>query len=61
MGRFSEVAIDIINDLHVKCIDYDTKYTPLINAVNKLQETEETNILADKLDKTIKKADTKKI
>ena len=41
MEQFSEVAIDIINDLYVKCIDYDTKYTPLINAVNKLQKYED--------------------
>lgn len=49
MERYSDIAIDIINDLHTERIDYDSEYIPLINAANKLAEyenAEESGLLA---------------
>lgn len=41
MERFSDKAIEIINDLHTERLDYNSEYLPLINAANKLQEIED--------------------
>ena len=44
MERYSDRAIEIINDLHTERLDYDSKYTPLIDAANQLAAYESTNL-----------------
>lgn len=43
MERFSDIAIEIINNLHTERLDYETEYLPLINAANSLSDYEDTN------------------
>lgn len=38
--RFSDRAIEIINELHRERLDYESEYLPLIEAVNRLAELE---------------------
>lgn len=41
MKRYAEAAIEIINDLHMERLDYDTEYLPLIDAAIQLKNLEE--------------------
>lgn len=43
MKRFSDIAIEIINNLHTERLDYKTEYLPLIDAANSLSDYEDTN------------------
>lgn len=43
MERFSDIAIEIINNLHTERLDYETEYLPLIDAANTLANYEDTN------------------
>ncbi|MCH5213065.1 MAG: hypothetical protein J1G06_08615 [Oscillospiraceae bacterium] len=40
MERYSDTAIDIINDLHADRLDYHSEYMPLINAAQVLEDYE---------------------
>lgn len=42
MDCYSDVAIDIINDMHTDRLDYQTEYLPLIDAATRLSEFEST-------------------
>ena len=42
MDCYSDVAIDIINDMHTDRLDYQTEYLPLIDAATRLSEYEST-------------------
>lgn len=44
MERFSDTAIDIINNLHGERIDYDSEYSPLIDAAYKLEDYEDSGV-----------------
>ena len=41
MERLSEIATEILNELHTERIDYTGEYLPLIDAINKLAEYED--------------------
>ena len=41
MGRLSDTAIEIINDLHTERLEYTSEYIPLIDSANKLAEYED--------------------
>lgn len=43
MERFSDNAIQIINDLHTERLDYKSEYLPLIDAADQLAAYESTN------------------
>ena len=44
MARYSDTAIEIINDLHTERMDYQSEYLPLIDAANQLAAYESTGI-----------------
>ena len=44
MERYSDTAIEIINDLHTERMDYQSEYLPLIDAANQLAAYESTGI-----------------
>lgn len=48
MERYSDKAIEIVNELYPNKIDYYSEYLPLIDAVNRLFEIED--ILCDNSD-----------
>lgn len=41
MERLSDIAIEIINDLHTERLEYTSEYIPLIDSANKLAEYED--------------------
>lgn len=41
MERLSEIATEILNELHTERLDYTGEYLPLIDAINKLAEYED--------------------
>lgn len=41
MERLSEIATEILNELHTERLDYTGEYIPLIDAINKLAEYED--------------------
>lgn len=44
MERYSDRAINIINELHRERLDYQSEYLPLIDAANKLSAYEDTGL-----------------
>lgn len=44
MERYSDRAIEIINELHRERLDYYSEYLPLIDAANKLSAYEDTGL-----------------
>lgn len=44
MERYSDWAIEIINELHRERLDYQSEYLPLIDAANKLSAYEDTGL-----------------
>lgn len=44
MERYSDRAIEIINELHRERLDYQSEYLPLIDAANKLSAYEDTGL-----------------
>ena len=40
MERLSDIAIEIINELHTERLDYNSEYLPLIDAAQKLDDLE---------------------
>lgn len=40
MERLSDIAIEIINELHTERLDYNSEYLPLIDAAQKLNDIE---------------------
>lgn len=63
MERLSDIAIEIINELHTERLDYNSEYLPLIDAANKLGlyedlglEPSEVSVLCD-MDRRAKMAE----
>lgn len=44
MERYSDVAADILNDLHTERLAYNSEYVPLMDAINRLGEYEDTGM-----------------
>lgn len=44
MKRLSDNAIEIVNELHTERLDYESEYVPIIDALNRLTEYEETGL-----------------
>lgn len=44
MERYSDGAIDIINELHTERLDYTSEYMPLIDAAMRLSDYEDTGL-----------------
>lgn len=44
MVRYSDKAIEIINELHKDRIDYESEYTPLIDCANQCSDYEDTGL-----------------
>lgn len=44
MERYSDVAADILNDLHTERLAYNSEYVPLMDAINRLAEYEDTGL-----------------
>ena len=49
MGRLSDTAIEIINELHTERLDYYSEYIPLIDAANSLAAYEDTGLEPDQV------------
>ena len=53
MERYSDRAIEIINELHRERLDYQSEYLPLIDAANKLLAYEDTGLEPEQVMQTI--------
>lgn len=53
MERYSDGAIEIINELHRERLDYQSEYLPLIDAANKLSAYEDTGLEPEQVMQTI--------
>lgn len=53
MKRYSDRAIEIINELHRERLDYQSEYLPLIDAANKLSAYEDTGLEPEQVMQTI--------
>ena len=53
MERYSDRAIEIINELHRERLDYQSEYLPLIDAANKLSAYEDTGLEPEQVMQTI--------
>lgn len=49
MERLSENAIEIVNELHTERLDYESEYVPIIDALNRLAEYEDTRLEPEKI------------
>ena len=49
MERLSENAIEIVNELHTERLDYESEYVPIIDALNRLAEYEDTRLEPDEI------------
>ena len=49
MERYSEKAIEIINDLHTERLDYASEYIPLIDAAQQLAAYEDTGLAPEEI------------
>ena len=45
MERYSDKAIEIVNDLHTERLDYASEYIPLIDAAQQLAAYEDTGLI----------------
>ena len=49
MQRYSDKAIEIVNDLHTERLDYASEYIPLIDAVQQLAAYEDTGFTPEEV------------
>lgn len=56
MERYSDVAADILNDLHTERLAYNSEYVPLMDAINRLAEYEDTGLEPEEIKEAIEKA-----
>ena len=49
MERYSDKAIEIINDLHTERLDYASEYIPLIDAAQQLAAYEDTGLAPEEV------------
>ena len=47
MQRYSDKAIEIVNDLHTERLDYASEYIPLIDAAQQLAAYEDTGLIPE--------------
>ena len=50
MERYSDRAIEIINELHTARIDYESEYIPLIDCANQCAAYEDTELTPEEID-----------
>ena len=49
MERLSNNAIEIVNELHTEKLAYESEYVPIIDALNRLAEYEDTRLEPEKI------------
>lgn len=49
MERYSDKAIEIINELHTERLDYTSEYLPLIDAAQQLEAYEDTGLTPEEV------------
>ena len=49
MERLSDNAIEIVNELHTERLAYESEYVPIIDALNRLAEYEDTRLEPEKI------------
>ena len=49
MKRLSDNAIEIVNELHIERLVYESEYVPIIDALNRLAEYEDTRLEPEKI------------
>ena len=49
MKRLSDNAIEIVNELHTEKLAYESEYVPIIDALNRLAEYEDTGLEPEKI------------
>ena len=49
MERLSDNAIEIVNELHTEKLAYESEYVPIIDALNRLAEYEDTRLEPEKI------------
>jgi hypothetical protein len=49
MKRLSDNAIEIVNELHTERLNYESEYVPIIDALNRLAEYEDTRLEPEKI------------
>ena len=49
MKRLSDNAIEIVNELHTEKLAYESEYVPIIDALNRLAEYEDTRLEPEKI------------
>ena len=49
MQRLSDNAIEIVNELHTEKLAYESEYVPIIDALNRLAEYEDTRLEPDEI------------
>ena len=49
MERLSNNAIEIVNELHTEKLAYESEYVPIIDALNRLAEYEDTGLEPEKI------------
>lgn len=49
MQRYSDKAIEIVNDLHTERLDYASEYIPLIDAAQQLAAYEDTGLIPEEV------------
>ena len=55
MERYSDVAADILNDLHTERLAYNSEYVPLMDAINRLAEYEDTGLEPEEIKEAYRK------
>ena len=58
MERYSDRAIEIINELHTARIDYESEYIPLIDCANQCAAYEDTGLTPEEIDMDHEAAET---
>lgn len=55
MQRYSDKAIEIVNDLHTERLDYASEYIPLIDAAQQLAAYENTGLTPEEIQQMLAK------
>lgn len=56
MERYSDKAIEIINELHTERIDYESEYIPLIDCANQCAAYEDTGLAPEDITRAFDEA-----
>lgn len=53
MERYSDRAIEIINELHMERLDYESEYLPLIDCANQCASYEDTGLTPEEIERIL--------